>query len=138
MAAGRRKWFITRATADTPRYRGETMAGRAGWILAGVAALVGGLIYHDRVGVSVGDEHDGSAVVIDARGDRSAEVDPATARALAAAAARLASAEARLASMKAIGKPTEAELAAVRTERDRAEAEVDRLEADIEERRARP
>lgn len=110
------------------------MAGRIPWILAGAAALVGGLIYQDRIGFDWGD-HTPSAVVVDVRGER-AEIDPATAKVLAAAIGQLAKAEARLATMDALGDPSPEELQAAKAERDRAEAEVDRIEAAIDSQAA--
>jgi len=110
------------------------MAGRALWILAGGAALIGGIIYREGVNISWDDE-DGSPIVIDSKGHRDDHIDPATAKALAAAIARQVRAEVRLETMDAVGDPSKEELEAAKEEVARAEAEVDRLEAAIEEQR---
>lgn len=110
------------------------MAGRALWILAAGAALVGGLIYRDRVGVEWGD-HGDRTVIIDRNGERNPRIEPATAKALAAAVGRQVRAETRLATMEAVGNPSTEELAAAEAEVARAEAEVERLEAEIERQR---
>lgn len=129
------------------------MAGRLAWILAGGAAIVGGMAIQDGDMFSFSDERR-----IDRKVDREVdqEVDEAIAeakegrividgrsvtdrqavRAMTGAVADLVKAEAALAAAQIGDEDDPAEVAGARAQRDRARAEVERLKAELEARDA--
>ena len=132
------------------------MAGRLAWILAGGAAVVGGMAIQDgdifsfqsddrRIDRHVDREVDrevdeaiaktkerraGGKIVIDGR--RASEEQ--TVRAMTDAVAELVKAEAALAAAQIGSDDDPAEVAGARAQRDRARAEVERLKAEMEAR----
>ena len=127
------------------------MAGRAAWILAGGAAIVGGMVFQDDWFKFESREHDRAVaeaiseakaeriearegraqIVIDADGQR-VEADPAQVEALTNAVAMLVKADAALAVAEMGSKPEPGEVAAARAIRDQARAQVDALKAQIQ------
>lgn len=130
------------------------MAGRLAWILAGGAAIVGGMVIQDGDMFSFSDERidrevdreidqeidqardeaaavrAGRRIVIDARSGS----DRQAVRAMTDAVADLVKAEAALAAAQIGGDENAEEVAGARAARDRARAEVERLKAELEER----
>lgn len=131
------------------------MAGRLAWVLAGGAAIVGGMMIQDGDMFSFEDDRQ-----IDRKVDREVdrEVDTAIAearavrgetrivvdgrpvsdrqavRAMTDAVAGLVKAEAALAAAQIGDNDDPDEVAGARAQRDRARAEVERLKAQLEER----
>lgn len=122
------------------------MAGRLPWILAGGAAIVGGMIVQDNDWFTFDDRrHEARTEAREARdeaareagrlrvtvaGERKGEVDPETVRAMTEAVGDLVRTEAALALAEA--GDDQAEIRAARERRDRAKALVDELKVDIE------
>ena len=120
------------------------MAGRLAWVLAGGAAIVGGMAIQDgdmlsfdrddshidrEVDAAVDEatiERQGrSRIVIDGR----SEIDEETVRQMTEAVADLVKAEAALAAAQVGADDDPEELAGARAQRDEARARVDRLKA---------
>lgn len=121
------------------------MAGRLAWILAGGAAIAGGMAFQGSNFIDFDDDRDEirraaedvrPEVERDARvrvivaGERGADVEAEAVKAMTAAVGRLVRAEAALAIAQA-GDDRE-EIAQASERRDRARALVAKLEADIE------
>lgn len=122
------------------------MAGRLAWILAGGAAIVGGMAFQgsnfihlddgdgDEIRRAVEDVRPGAErdarvkVIVD--GERHADVEAEAVKAMTSAVGRLVRAEAALAIAQAGDDPEE--IAQATERRDRARALVDKLAADIE------
>jgi hypothetical protein len=123
--------------------KGDAMAGRLAWILAGGAAIVGGMIVQDREWISFDDRSHEERVVkarearseaerlrVTVAGERDGEVDPESVRAMTRAVGDLVRTEAALALAEA--GDDQAEIGAARERRDRAKARVDELKAEIQ------
>ena len=119
------------------------MAGRLPWILAGAAAIVGGMLVQDNDWFSFEDRRheervekareakaEAGRLRVTVAGEQRGEVDPETVRAMTEAVGDLVRTEAALALAEAGDEP--AEIRAARERRDRARALVDKLKADIE------
>ena len=133
------------------------MAGRLAWVLAGGAAIVGGMMIQDGDMFSFSDERqidrqidrevdhevdqevdeaiaeataapDGRRIIVDGR----SATDREAVRAMTDAVAELVKAETALAAAQIGDNDDPAEVAGARAQRDRARAEVERLKAQIE------
>lgn len=126
------------------------MAGRLAWILAGGAAVVGGMAIQDgHIFWSESDDRhidrEVDEAVDEARAERGErrividgqQVDPdeAAVRAMTDAVADLVKAEAVLAAAQIGSDEDPEEVAAAQARRDRARAEVDRLKAELQARK---
>ena len=126
------------------------MAGRLAWILAGGAAIVGGMVFQDDWFKFESREHDRevqeaiaeakaertgivSARIVDGNGQR-IEAEPEEVKALTDAVAMLVKAEAALAVAEMGSNPEPGEVAAAKAQRDAARAQVDALKAQIKAR----
>ena len=125
------------------------MAGRLAWIIAGGAAIIGGMAIQDGEMFSFGGDDrqfdrevdaaiDGAVAVREERGTptivvngRPVSEDEAV-RAMTGAVAGLVKAEAALAAAQIGSDEDPAEVAGAREQRDRARAEVERLKAALE------
>lgn len=125
------------------------MAGRLAWILAGGAAVVGGMAIQDGhiFSFSPDDRHIDRKVdeaVDEARAERAdrrvvidgqpVDPDEAAVRAMTDAVADLVKAEAALAAAQIGSDDDPAEIAGARAQRDRARAEVERLKVEMQDR----
>lgn len=126
------------------------MAGRLAWILAGGAAIVGGMAIQDGDMISFSDgridreidreidqARDEAASVRDSRRiivDASSESGRQAVRAMTDAVADLVKAEAALAAVQIGENDDPEEVAGARAARDRARAEVERLKTELEAR----
>lgn len=119
------------------------MAGRLPWILAGAAAIVGGMAIQDNDWFQFEDRRQEERVAADVArdvridaGERRGEVDPETVRAMTKAVGELVRAEAALAIAEAGDNADE--IRAARARRDGAKALVDKTNAEIRRQAAEP
>ena len=125
------------------------MAGRLPWILAGAAAIVGGMIVQDREWISFDDRRHEERITeareardearrlkVTVAGEQRGEVDSETVRAMTKAVGELVRAEAALAIAEAGNNPEE--VRAARARRDGAKALVDKTNDDIRRQAAEP
>jgi len=127
------------------------MAGRLAWIVAGGAAIVGGMVFQDDWFKFESREHDRvvqeaiadakadkagfvSARIVDGNGRR-IEAEPEEVKALTDAVAMLVKAEAALAIAEMGSSPEPGEVEAARAQRDAARAQVDTLKAQVQARK---
>lgn len=130
------------------------MAGRLAWIIAGGAAVIGGMAIQDgdmfsfaddrqidrqvdrevdqEVDEAIAEAREGRRIVVDGR----PASDQQAVRAMTDAVADLVKAEAALAASQIGDNDDPAEVAAARAQRDRARAEIERLKAELEARSA--